>query len=253
MFAPKSGEATTRETVGSDPCRAPEAWCSQTGRLQAQTAEDWCSQRGPLQTQVLNEATDGLARLVLDSFSGAIRTASYELPPVSEEDPRRETAGSGSHHAPEAWCSHKETLQAHRAEDWCSMKGTLQTQVSNEATKGLAPSVFDHFSGAVRADSWVFPPTSEEDPSRETVGSDSRRAPEAWCSRKETLQIQSAEAWCSRTGTLQAGNSNTVFDPSLEYSTYKIFLFWQPPSYFSPWSFRRLLWTTCHIIVRSSI
>ena len=97
------------------------------GTLQALRAEDWCSQTGTLQTQMPNEATDGLAPSVLDSFSGAARAASYEFPPASEEDPRRETPGSDSHLAPEAWCSRIGTLQAQRAEDWCSQQGTLQT------------------------------------------------------------------------------------------------------------------------------
>ena len=74
-----------------------------------------------------NEATDGLASSVLDSFSGAARAASYEFPPASEKDPRRVTPGSDSHLAPEAWCSRKGTLHAQRAEDWCFQKGTLQT------------------------------------------------------------------------------------------------------------------------------
>ena len=74
------------------------------GGLQAQRAEGWCSQRGTLQTQMPNEATDGLAPSVLDSFFGAARAASYEFPPASEENPRRETPGSDSHLAPEAWC-----------------------------------------------------------------------------------------------------------------------------------------------------
>ena len=97
------------------------------GTLQAQSAEDWCSQKETLQTQMSNEATDGLATSVLDSFSGAARAASYDFPPASEEDPRRETPGSESHLAPEAWCSRKGTLQAQRADDWCSQLGTLQT------------------------------------------------------------------------------------------------------------------------------
>ena len=49
---------------------------------------------------------------------------------------------------------------------------------------------FCHFSGAVRADSRIFPSTSEQGPGRETTGSDSRRAPEAWCSRTGTLRAQ---------------------------------------------------------------
>ena len=73
------------------------------------------------------------------------------------------------------------------------------------------------------------------------MGSDSHRTPEAWCSRKGTLQAQSAEAWCSRMGTLQARIPNTISDglapsacdPSLEYVIDKVVLFWHPPLYFS--------------------
>ena len=141
-----------------------------------------------------------------------------------------------------------------RAKGSCSQKGTLQTQMSNEATNGLAPSVFDHFSGAVRACSCVFPPTSEEDPKQETTGSDSRHLPEVWCSRERTTRAQSAEAWCSRTETLHAKNFNTACNPSLEYSTDKVALFWQPPHpIFHSGPLRRLTWTTCYILARSSI
>ena len=56
------------------------------------------------------------------------------------------------------------TLQAQSAEDWCSQRSTLQTQMSNEATDGLAPSMLDSLFGAVRADSYEFPPASEEYP-----------------------------------------------------------------------------------------
>ena len=76
------------------------------------------------------------------------------------------------------------------------------------------------------------------------MGLDTHRDPEAWCSRTRTLQARRAEAWCSRTGTLQAQIPNTTsnglapsaFDPFLEYSTGKVVLFWQPPSYFLQWS-----------------
>ena len=44
------------------------------------------------------------------------------------------------------------------------------------------------FAAAVRADSYNFLPTSEDGPRHETACSDSRRAPEAWCSRKGTMQ-----------------------------------------------------------------
>ena len=76
------------------------------------------------------------------------------------------------------------------------------------------------------------------------MGSGSRRAPEAGRSQTGTLQAQRAGDWCSRTGTVQAHTPNTAsdglapstFDPSLEYSTAKLVLFWQPPSFFSQWS-----------------
>ena len=98
-----------------------------TGTLQAQRGKSWCSHRMTLQTQMPNEATDGLAPSVWDSFSGATKAAYYECPPASEEDSSRETPGSDSPLASEAWCSRKGTLQAQRAEDWCPPKGTLQT------------------------------------------------------------------------------------------------------------------------------
>ena len=59
-------------------------------------------------------------------------------------------------------------------------------------------------SGSVRAASCDFSPKSEGDTGRETLGPDSHRDPEAWCSRTGTLQARIAEAWCSRTGTLLA-------------------------------------------------
>ena len=37
-------------------------------------------------------------------------------------------------------------------------------------------------------------------------------------------------------GDITCANSNTAFDSSLEYSTDKVVLFWQPPSFFRPWS-----------------
>ena len=37
-------------------------------------------------------------------------------------------------------------------------------------------------------------------------------------------------------GDIAGPNSNTAFDPSLKYSTDKVVLFWQPPSYFPLWS-----------------
>ena len=69
-------------------------------------------------------------------FFGCSEGGILRVPTASEEDPRRETAGSNSHHVPEARCSRKGTVQPQRAADWCSLKGTLQTQMSNELPTG---------------------------------------------------------------------------------------------------------------------
>ena len=83
-------------------------------------------------------------------FSGAARPASYDFPPASAENSRRETPGSDSQIAPEAWCSRKETLQAQRAEDWCSQKGTLKTHKCSTRRPTGWHCRFGYFSGAVR-------------------------------------------------------------------------------------------------------
>ena len=111
--------------MGSDSRRAPEAWCSLRGHYRPKEPRTGVPRGGHFRPQMSNEATDGLAPSVLDSYLGAARAASYEFPPASEENPRREIPGSDSHVAPEAWCSRKGTLQAQRAKDWCSQKGTL--------------------------------------------------------------------------------------------------------------------------------
>ena len=80
---------------------------------------------------------------------------------------------------------------------------------------------FCHFSGAVRADSRAFPPTSEGRPEARNHGFGF-----ASCSRSLVIPD----------GDSAGPNSNTAFNPSLEYSTDKVVLFWQPPSYFPPWS-----------------
>ena len=84
-----------------------------------------------------------------------------------------------------------------------SRKSTEESHLSSSRSSLEPPP---HL-GAVRAGSCDFSPKSEGNTTRETVSSDSHRAPEAWCSRTRTLQTQTAEAWCSRTGTLQAQNS----------------------------------------------
>ena len=78
-------------------------------------------------------------------FMGTVRVASCEFPPASDEDPKRETAGSDSHYAPEAWCSRKAIPQAQSAVDRCFQTGTLQTQMPDAASDGLAPSFLTIF------------------------------------------------------------------------------------------------------------
>ena len=99
-------------------------------------------------------------------------------------------------------------------------------------------------SGAANAASGGYSQKSDGDTSREPVCPDSPRAPEAWCPRTGTLQARTTTAWCPRSGTLQAQINCTAtddlepltFDPSLEYSTDNVVLFWHSPSYFSQWS-----------------
>ena len=83
----------------------------------------------------------------------------------------------------------------------------------------------------------------EGDTAQETVGPNVHHDPEAWCSRTGTLQARTAEAWCSRTGTTgqipnmaSDGLAPSAFDPSIEYSTDNVVLFWQPLSDSSQWT-----------------
>ena len=103
-----------------------------------------------------------------------------------------------------------------------SCKSTEESQLLSSRNTLEPPAS----SGAVRAASSDFLPKSEGDTRRETVGSDSHRAAEAWCSRTGTLQAQIIN-------TDSDGLAPSAFDPSLEYSTEQVMLFWQPPSYFS--------------------
>ena len=121
-----------------------------------------------------------------------------------------------------------------------SRENTEDSRLSSSSNNSEPPAP----SGAVRAVSCDFTPKSDKATTRPPVGSDSRRAPEAGRSQTGTLQAQSAEDWCFQTGTLQAHMPNkasnglipSTFDPSLEYFTDKVVLFWHPPSYVSQWS-----------------
>ena len=63
-------------------------------------------------------------------------------------------------------------------------------QMSNEATDGLAPSVFAIFRAQLERIHALFRQRAKKHPRRETTVLDSRRAPVAWCSRTGTLRAQ---------------------------------------------------------------
>ena len=91
-------------------------------------------------------------------------------------------------------------------------------QMSNEATDGLAPSVFAIFRAQLERILGDFSPTSEERPEPRYHGFGF-----ASFSRGQVFPD----------GDIAGPNFNTAFDPSLEYSTDKVVLFWQPPFYFA--------------------
>ena len=209
------------------------------GALQTQRAEDWCSQRRTLQTQMPNEATDGLAPSVLDSFSGAARAVSYEFPPASEEDPRRETLRFGLASCSRGLVLPQGDITGPKSRELVFPEGDIaDPQRSNEATDGLAPSVFAIFRAQLERIFAFFRQRAKEDPRQDTTGSDSRRAPEAWCFRTGTLQTQIP----TRLLTLLL---NT---PQIQWCYSG-----SPHPIFRRGPLRRLPWTTCHIFARSSI
>ena len=133
--------------------------------------------------------TDGLAPVVsVGLFFGCSTAASYEFPPASKGDPKRETAGLDSHHVPVVWRSHKGTLQARRAKDWCSQRRHCRPNCPTRLPMGWhRPGLTIVWTKAERILAF-FPTIREEDPRPETAGSDSHRAHDAWCSREAISQ-----------------------------------------------------------------
>ena len=93
-------------------------------------------------------------------------------------------------------------------------------QMSNEATDGLAPSVFAIFQAQLERILALFRQRAKKGPRRETKF---RFAP---CSRGLLFPD----------GDIAGPNSSTSFDLSLKHSTDKVITFWQHPSYLPPWS-----------------
>ena len=71
----------------------------------------------------------GWHRRCLAVFRAQLEGMFDHFPSTSERDPRRETAGSDLHHAPEAWCSRRGALQAQRDKGWCSWTGILHAKI----------------------------------------------------------------------------------------------------------------------------
>ena len=108
--------------------------------LQTQSAEGCCFQRGKLQNQISNEATDGFAPSVLDSFSGAVREAPYDFPSAVSRTPVERTRvrtrillPSPGAHAREHTTGPKSRALVFREKD------IADPQMCNKATDGLAP------------------------------------------------------------------------------------------------------------------
>ena len=92
-----------------------------------------------------------------------------------------------------------------------------------------------HFRAQLERILALFRQRAKKDPRRGTTGWDSRRAPEAWCSRTGTLQAQ------IRTPLTLLSNTPQTWC----YSG-------SPHPTFHRGPLRRLPWTRCHILARSS-
>ena len=81
-------------------------------------------------------------------------------------------------------------------------------------------------SGAARAPSSNFSHMRDGATRPASAGQDSCRAPRNQLSHSSTLPALS---------NITDGSAPSVFDPTLEYSTEHVVLFWHPPSCFSQW------------------
>ena len=154
-------------------------------------------------------------------------------------------------------------LQARTAEAWCSGRGHYRPIRPKPGVPGRGhyrterprPGVPDGDITGQNGRGLVF--RTETLQARTAEGWCSRtgtlqdRTAEAWCSRKGTLQTLAAEAWCSRTAS--DGLTPSAFDPSLEYPTDNVVLFWHPGPIFRIGRLRRLSSTACIILGRTSL
>ena len=104
-----------------------------------------------------------------------------------------------------------------------------ESQLSLSRTGSECPAPLDllqRSSGAARAPSSHFSPTSDDATRPGPVGPDPSRASGVKCSQNSTAGPQ----------LITDCSGPSVFDPTLGYSTEQVVLFWQPPSCFSRWS-----------------
>ena len=206
--------------MGSDSRRAPEAWCSCGRHYRPKEPRTGVPRRGHCRPKCPTRLPTGWHRRCwtlfrvqrgrfLTSFRQRVRRTRGEKPQVRTRIllPKPGAPARG-HYRP------KEPRTGVPSRGRCRPTN-VQRGYRRVGTVG-----FCLFSGAVRADSRAFPPTSEE--------------------RSEARYHGFGFASCSRGlvfpyGDIAEPNFNMAFDPSLEYSTDKVVLFWQP-SYFPPWS-----------------
>ena len=159
-------------------------------------------------------------------LSGAVRAASYEFPPASEEDPRLEPRVRTCIMLPRPGLP----ARGHYRSNELRTGVPRRVHCIPKCPTRLPTGWHRRFLAIFRA------------PLEQILAfsANERRGP-ASCSRGLVLpQGDTAEPMCRGLvfpdEDIAGPHSNTCFNPSLEYSTDRVLLFWQPPSYCSHWS-----------------
>ena len=163
--------------------------------------------------------------------------ASYEFPAASEEDSRRNPRVRTRILLPRPGAPARGHSRLNEPRTDVPRRDIADPQMSNEATDGLAPSGFAIFRAKLERILALFRQRAKKDPRRDITVSDSRGAPEAWCSRTGTLQPQIP----TRLVTLLSNTPRTNWC----YSG-------SPHPILHRGPLRRLPWTTCYILTRSN-
>ena len=105
-----------------------------------------------------------------------------------------------------------------------------ESQLSTSRTSSEPPAPLglrQRSSGAARVPSGHFSPMNDGATRPGSVGPDSSRGSGTQRSRNSLLPAPQI---------ITDGSAPSIFDPTLEYTTEQVVLFWQPPSCFSQWS-----------------